>query len=236
MTDLPPFPGFRPAALAFLTDLRANNDRDWFKPRKETFDAELMDPARLLVADVAAEAARTGVPLTADAGKGVFRIYRDTRFSKNKTPYKTHIGLVWSRTGRKDDAGALYAHVEPGHCFLGAGFWAPDPPLVRRWREAIAADPARFLAAIAEVEAAEVGGTHPSVEGRDPLKRMPRGYESFADSDVADALRWKGAVATLKVADADVLSPAFTAQVVAFGRAALPLLEWGWDAEAPAAS
>ena len=236
MTDLPPFPGFRPQALAFLTDLRANNDRDWFKPRKDTFDAELMDPARLLVADVSSEAARTGLPLTADASKSVFRIYRDTRFSTNKAPYKTNVGLVWSRTGKKDDAGALYAHVEPGGCFFGAGFWAHDAPALRRWREAIAANPAGFLAAVAEVEQADVFGAHPAVAGREALKRMPRGYEDFAGSEVADALRWKGTVATLPVADADVLSPAFTQRVVAFGRAALPLLEWGWSVEARAAS
>ena len=131
--------------------------------------------------------------------KGIFRIYRDTRFSKNKAPYKTHVGLVWSRSGRKSDEGALYAHVEPGNCFLGAGFWAPETPLLRRWRERLAADPAGWLAAIAEVEGAGL-----AVEGRDSLKRMPRGYESFAESDVAEALRWKGAVAMQRVADADV--------------------------------
>ena len=226
MTDLPPFPGFRPEALAFLHDLREHNDREWFKPRKATYDDELLWPARCLVADVAAEAARTDLPLTADPMKSVFRIYRDTRFSKNKAPYKTHVGLVWSRSGRKGDAGALYAHVEPGGCFLAAGFWAPETPLLRRWRERLAADPASWLAAVSEVEGAGL-----TVEGRDSLKRMPRGYEALAGSDVAEALRWKGAVATQPVADADVQRPGFAHQIVAFGRAALPLLEWGWEVE-----
>lgn len=235
MTDLPPFPGFRPEALAFLRDLREHNDREWFKPRKPTFDDELMWPARCLVADVSGEMARAGVPLSADAARGVFRIYRDTRFSKNKAPYKTHVGVVWSHAAQAGGGplhvhGALYAHVEPGGCFLGAGFWAPEPALVRRFRERIAADPARLLAAIAEVEAVE--GV--SVEGRDPLKRMPRGYEAFAESDVADALRWKGMVATVPVADADVMRPDFARRVADFGQAALPLLAWGWDAGADA--
>ncbi len=230
MTDLPPFPGFRSEALAFLRDLRDHNDREWFKPRKPTFDDELMWPARCLVADVSGELARAGVPLTADAAKGVFRIYRDTRFSKNKAPYKTHVGVVWSRSGHKGDDGALYAHVEPGGCFLGAGFWAPEPALVRRFRERIAADPASLLAAVAEVEAS--GDI--TVAGRDPLKRMPRGYEGFAESDVADVLRWKGMVATLPVADDAVMQPDFARVVAGFGRAALPLLAWGWDAGADA--
>lgn len=226
MDSLPPFPGFRPEALQFLRDLREHNDREWFKPRKATYDDELLWPARCLVADVAAEAARTGLPLTADPAKGLFRIYRDTRFSKNKAPYKTHVGLVWTRTGHKGDEGALYVHVEPGGCFLGAGFWAPEAPLLRRWRERIAGDPAGWLAAVAEVE-----GTGLAVGGRESLKRMPRGYESFAGSDVAEALRWKGAVATQPVTDADVMRPDFARHVAAFGHAALPLLEWGWAAE-----
>ena len=235
MTDLPPFPGFRPDALRFLADLRDNNDREWFKPRKDTFDDELMWPARCLVADVAGRAARAGVPLTADPAKAIFRIYRDTRFSKNKAPYKTHVGLVWARPGQKSgDQGALYAHVEPGGSFLGAGFWAPDSALLRRFRERIAADPAGWLTAVAEVRGADVDGGPITVEGREPLKRMPRGYESFADSDVADALRWKGAVATLPVPDEAVQRPDFAARVVAFAQAALPLLAWGWAAGEPA--
>ncbi|HEX9952303.1 MAG TPA: DUF2461 domain-containing protein [Rubricoccaceae bacterium] len=226
MDSLPPFPGFRPEALAFLRDLRAHNEREWFKPRKATYDDELLWPARCLVANVAGEAARAGLPLMADPMKGIFRIYRDTRFSKNKDPYKTHVGLVWTRSGHKGDEGALYVHVEPGGCFLGAGFWAPEAPLLRAWRERIAGDAAGWLATVAEVEAAGL-----TVGGREALKRMPRGYESFADSDVAEALRWKGAVATQAVPDADVQRPDFARQVVAFGQAALPLLQWGWSVE-----
>ncbi|HEX8298752.1 MAG TPA: DUF2461 domain-containing protein [Rubricoccaceae bacterium] len=226
MDSLPPFPGFRPEALAFLRDLREHNDREWFKPRKGTYDDELLWPARCLVAEVSAEARLSGLPLTADPMKGIFRIYRDTRFSKNKDPYKTHVGLVWSRSGHKNDAGALYVHVEPGACFLGAGFWAPEPPLLREWRERLAGDAAGWLSTVAEVEAAGL-----TVGGREALKRMPRGYETFADSDIAEALRWKGAVASLAVPDTDVMQPGFARQVVAFAQAALPLLQWGWSVE-----
>lgn len=226
MDPFPPFPGFRAEALTFLRDLREHNDREWFRPRKAVYDDELLWPARCLVAEVAGEAARTGLPLTADPARGIFRIYRDTRFSKDKTPYKTHVGVVWTRSGHKGDEGALYAHVEPGASFLGAGFWAPEPALLRRWRERIAGDPAGWLATVAETEGAGL-----AVGGREALKRMPRGYEAFAGSDVAEALRWKGAVATQRVADADVQRPDFAARVVDFARAALPLLEWGWDVE-----
>jgi len=226
MDTLPPFPGFRPEALQFLRDLRENNDRDWFKPRKAVYDDDLLWPARCLVADVATEASRAGLPLTADPMKGIFRIYRDTRFSKNKAPYKTHVGLVWSRSGNKNDEGSLYVHVEPGGSFLAAGFWSPEAPLLRRWRERIAGDSAGWLAMAAEID--EAGLT---LGGYDSLKRMPRGYESFADTELADALRWKGAITTRKVDDDDVQRPDFAVQVVEFARSAMPLLEWGWSVE-----
>ena len=101
MDALPPFPGFREEAFAFLRDLRQHNERDWFKPRKATYDDELLWPARCLIGELAEALPRAGVPLTGTPKKAPFRIYRDTRFSKNKDPYKTHLGLVLSRDGTK---------------------------------------------------------------------------------------------------------------------------------------
>ena len=172
-------------------------------------------------------APRAGVPLTGSPKKSPFRIYRDTRFSKNKAPYKTHLGLVLSRDGNKDSPGALYVHVEPDHCFLAAGFWRPEGPLLRLWRERIANAPEAWLALVADLEADGLSlGTGPS----DTLKRMPRGFEALADSPAADYLRWKGTVASRDVPPEAVMSPSFADDVVAFARDALPLLAWGWSA------
>lgn len=223
MTDLPPFPGFRAEAFQFLVDLREHNDREWFKARKAVYEDELLWPAKCLVAEVSAACARAGVPLRADASKGVFRIYRDTRFSKNKDPYKTHVGLVWTRSGGKDDPGALYVHIEPGNCSVHAGYWQPEPPLLRRWRERLAADPAGWLAVAEQVADAGL-----ELSAWESLKRMPSGYEAFAESEVADALRRKGAFTTRRLPDAAAQTPGFADEIVAAARASLPLLEWGW--------
>ena len=233
MTDLPPFPGFRPEAFQFLRDLAAHNERDWFKPRKSTFDDELLWPARCLVADLSRRGEGAGLPLTGDPKRNVFRIYRDTRFSKNKAPYKTHVGLYVTRTGDKKDEGGLYIHVAPeGQAsygqdgpFVAGGFWSPDRDLLRALREHMTARPDAFLAAKDEVEAAGL-----TVSGRDPLKRMPRGFQDEADSAVADALRWRGFTVTQPLTEADFQTPAFTERALAAGRAMLPLLQWGWDA------
>ncbi|OZC03378.1 DUF2461 domain-containing protein [Rubricoccus marinus] len=224
--SLPPFPGFRDEAFAFLRDLRAHNERDWFKPRKATYDDELLWPARCLVGELAEAMPRAGLPLTGDPKKAPFRIYRDTRFSKNKAPYKTHLGLVLSRDGKKKSPGSLYVHVEPEHCFLAAGFWAMESPLLRRWRERIAGAPEAWLAVVEELEGSGLTlGTGPA----GTLKRMPRGFEGFADAAIAPYLKWKGTVATREVAPEATQSPGFAGDVVAFAQDAMPLLAWGWN-------
>ena len=229
---LPPFPGFRPEAFAFLRDLKRNNRRDWFKPRKETFEDELLWPMRCLVAEVAREAPARGVPLTGNPKRSIFRIYRDTRFSKNKDPYKTHVGAYLTRSGQKDDDGGLYIHVGADDAFVGGGFWSPDKALLRRWREAMASRPETFLG-VAE-QLAEAGLT---LHRQDPLTRMPRGFEPHADSPAAAHLRAKGLYATRAVSEEAMASPAFTGVVLDTAMALRPLLDWGWAlarADAPA--
>ncbi|MDX1532043.1 MAG: DUF2461 domain-containing protein [Rhodothermales bacterium] len=230
MQDLPPFPGFTPDGLRLLRDLRTHNDRDWFKPRKEQFDDALFWPARCLAADFARRAA--DLPLTGDPKRGLFRIYRDTRFSKDKRPYKTHLGLVLSRSGSRRDPGALYVHVEPDASFLAAGYWRPESALLRRWRSRIAAEPDAWTDVVERVAA-----TGLEIKPLESLKRMPRGFEAHADAPEADWLRAKSFIAERSVPDEALLEPAFTEAVVQAGRDALPLLAWGWallDGDAPA--
>ncbi len=222
--EYPPFPGLTDAGLQFLRDLRQNNDRAWFKERKPTFEDEVRDPVRCLVADFAREAAHAGLPLTGDPKRSLFRIYRDTRFSKDKQPYKTHVGVVLSRSGGKKDPGGVYVHVEPGDTFVAGGYWAPEPPLLRRWRSRMAEEPGEWLEVVARLEGAGL-----TVAPRASLKRMPRGFEGEADSDVAGWLKAKGIVARRDFHDEALQTPSFTGEVVAAARQMLPLLEYGWD-------
>ena len=231
MFDLPPFPGFRPEAFAFLRDLAQHNDRDWFKPRKALYEDEVLWPLRCLVADAGQRTAAQGLNLTGDPKQSVFRIYRDTRFSKDKLPYKTHAGAVLSRTGSRKENGVVYVHVQPERCFLGAGFWHPEMPVLRAWRARMVGHPEDFVH-LTETLAAN-GLT---LETNDTLKRMPRGFEPYADAPLAEQLRWQSFLVTQPVPDEALQTPAFADTVVAFAQAAHPLLAYGWDVEAAPAA
>lgn len=221
--EYPPFPGFTDEALQFLRDLKENNDRTWFKARKQTFDDEVMGPAQCLVADFSRQASFEGLPLGGDPRRSIFRIYRDTRFSPDKRPYKNHIGLVFTRSGERGEPGVVYVHVEPGASFVGAGFWRPETSMMRHWRERMAEDPDQWFAL---VEAAASGGL--PIQAHDPLKRMPRGYEELADEELAPWLRGRGFTMTRAIPDDDLRQPGFTSLVLETARSALPLLEFGW--------
>ena len=227
MHDFPPFPGFRPEAFDFLRQLAQNNERDWFKPRKETYDDEVLWPMRCLVADASRQAAALGLPLTGDPKRSLFRIYRDIRFSKNKNPYKTHAGAVLSRSGERRDNGVVYIHVEPGKAFIAGGFWRPETSLLRAWRARMAEAPALFLEMTRRLDTAGLALDY----GQDTLKRMPRGFENLADTEVAHYLRWKSFIVSRTVSDEALQSPDFTQALVQMMHDALPLLEYGWQLE-----
>ena len=107
------FPGFRPAAFAFLNDLRDNNDPAWFKPRKALYEAEVLVPFRDLIVAVGSALEEAGSSLVGDPKRGVFRIYRDVRFSPDKRLYKTHAGAVLTRSGGRHDPGSSTSTSRP---------------------------------------------------------------------------------------------------------------------------
>ena len=122
-----PFTGFRPAAFSFFRGLARHNDPLWFKPRKSVYDTEVLAPFRALIVALGAALDAVGIPLVGDPDRGIFRIYRDVRFSADKRLYKTHQGGVLTRSGGKGDPGLVYVHVEPGRSMAGVGFWHPEP-------------------------------------------------------------------------------------------------------------
>ena len=136
----PAFNGFTPDAIQFLADLAANNDRAWFQPRKADYERLLKDPMAAFIAALAERFAARGVPLVADPVRSPFRIYRDTRFSKDKSPYKTHIGgYIPLRRAAKtatDLPMALYFHVGGNEKFAAAGHYMMQPESLARFRRA----------------------------------------------------------------------------------------------------
>src|SRR5579862_3366888 len=222
------FRGFRPEAFSFFRGLARHNDPLWFKPRKSIYDSEILVPFRALLLTLSAKFEAAGVPLVGDPARGIFRLYRDVRFSANKQLYKTHQGAVLTRSGGKGDPGLLYVHFEPGASMIGAGFWHPEPALLNRLRGAVIGDPAEFLAMTGRLT--ELGYSV-SCENERPA-RLPRGFEAAKGSPVVDYVCWKNFIADIAVSDDDMQSPALVDRIVDFARAALPLLEWGWAAEA----
>ena len=138
---------FTPESFAFLRELRENNNRDWFAANKQRYEREVRDPALRFISDFGPHLLRIAPRLVADPRRSMFRIYRDTRFSRDKSPYKTHIGIHFFHEKAKAAASVpgFYLHISPGESFAAAGIWHPDPRSLGKVREAIAAKIASLL-------------------------------------------------------------------------------------------
>ncbi len=222
----PDFTGFGDAALAFLRELAENNARAWFAARRDVYEAELRFPLECLVAAFRADGAGAALPVRGDPSKGLFRIHRDIRFSRDKRPYKTHAGAVLSRSGARDDPGAVYVHIEPGASFLSAGFWRPDRALLTAWRRRMAEAPEDWLAVAAPY--GTTPGAAPFMRPISTLKTMPRGFSAHAASPIADHLKWSSFLLTRELSDAEVKTPDLVEAVRAHALRAAPLLAYGW--------
>ena len=159
-----------PALFRFLGELRRHNERAWFEENKSRYLAEVRDPLLGFVSAVAPKLAAIGSHIVADpraSGGSLLRIYRDTRFSRDKTPYKTNAGL-WFRVGASKDVEGpgYYLHLEPGQVFMAAGMWHPSSESLRAIRDAIASDPRGWK------RATRSGLSH----AESALKRPPRGF------------------------------------------------------------
>jgi uncharacterized protein (TIGR02453 family) len=131
---------FTPEFFRFLTRLKRNNNRDWFLAHKDEFQAVVQQPALQFITDFAAPLYEISPYLVADArpSRGsLFRIYRDTRFSHDKRPYKTHIAMRFSHHGKDVHSPGFYLHLDAGGCFAASGLWHPEPPTLLRVRNAM---------------------------------------------------------------------------------------------------
>jgi uncharacterized protein (TIGR02453 family) len=221
------FKGYSAEALRFLRDLAKNNERAWFYSRKPIFERELLEPWRAMVADLSAAMRKAKIPLGSDTKGRTFRIYRDIRFSADKSPYKTNLGAFLAH-GDDDTPGGLYIHIQPKESFFAAGFYQLDMPLLQRWREAMAAKPAQFQRVL---EALKRNGARvrTATESDTALKRMPKGFEAYAKSPIADYFRLKSFMASEQLTDRDVSSPRLINRAVVFAKKVRPLLEYGWS-------
>jgi uncharacterized protein (TIGR02453 family) len=220
-----PFQGFGPEAIPFLKALGFHQTKEWFEANRGTYESALKAPLGDLVEDLTAAFAKAKLPLKGDRKSAPFRIHRDVRFSKDKSPYKTNSGCVLTRQGAKNEPGLFYFHIAPEGCFTAAGFYLPEPPQLANLRAAMARDPKGWKRILAKLEKA---GLAPSDEYS--LTRLPRGYEGVEDEDLAAGLRLKSIICVRPIGETRLGTPALIGDLVAFAREALPLLEWGWGA------
>jgi uncharacterized protein (TIGR02453 family) len=220
-------PSFTPELFSFLAELRANNNREWFAANKHRYEEHVLDPALGFIEAFAPHLEKISPHFRADArpsGGSLFRIYRDTRFSKDKTPYKTNVGIHFRHERAQDvNAPGFYLHLGPGEVFAGGGIWHPPTDAATHIREAIVATPERWRRATREgafAKRLELGG--------DSLKRVP----SWADSahPFADDLKRKDFFGWAQLSEADVVAPDFVREYAQIGLAAAPLMQFLCDA------
>ncbi|HSG63520.1 MAG TPA: TIGR02453 family protein [Gammaproteobacteria bacterium] len=217
------FTGFSSGALAFLSELAANNDRDWFGANKDRYERFVLEPSLAFIGAIAPELRRIAPRFVAAArrsGGSLMRIHRDTRFSRNKQPYKTNVGIQFRHELGKDvHAPGFYVHIEPGDCFVGAGIWHPAADALAAIRARIADEPQAWR------RAKDAGSFADRFElSGEQLRRMPRGYD--ATHPLADDLRRKDFIGVCEYEIGAILEPEFVAYVLDCFADARPLMRF----------
>ena len=228
------FGGFRPEAIQFLADLAENNSREWFQPRKADYERFLKVPMEQLCVALDERFRSRGIPLHADPARSPFRIYRDVRFSKDKSPYKTAVAASFGWAGEGADASlgrshsenvhasGGYFHLQPGEIFLGGGVWHPDRSWLAAFRQRIVADHEGFRAIVEEPRFVDAFGSV-SDDG-ESLKRVPPGFP--ADHPAADLLRKKNVTFGRRLSDEEAMSPALPTVIADAFEVATPLMRY----------
>ncbi len=223
MTEAPRYASFEPATLRFLEDLSANNNREWFKENKPRYEEHVLDVALRFIQsmqDPLHEIAPHFVATPTRMGGSLMRVYRDTRFSKNKLPYKTNIGIQFRHEQAKDvHSPGYYVHIDPDEVFLGAGMWRPEADALRSIRERIASKPGEWKRALADKNFARHFGL-----GGESLTRPPRGFDK--DHEFIDDIKRKSFIAVKHMDRDDCLSPQFQRRVETAFKAADPYMRF----------
>lgn len=177
---------FSAAALEFLRELEANNDREWFQPRKDKYEEFVRGPMLGLVEQLNREFEKVAPDHATEPSKAVYRIYRDTRFSKDKTPYKTHIGaLFWNRRLGKDGGAAFYFHLSTQELLIAGGVYHAMPEVLLAIRQHIAVSHAGLRSILRRKAVVELLG---ELQG-DKLSRPPKGWT--AEHPAVEFLKFK---------------------------------------------
>jgi len=202
----------------FLEELRKHNQRDWFNRNKDRYLAQVREPLLAFITAIAPKLRAISPHIVADArpsGGSLLRIYRDTRFTRDKTPYQTHAALWFRLAARKEVEGpGYYLHLERGRSFMGAGMWRPSGDALRAIRESIVEDPQGWR------RAKRSGLSH----GESVLKRPPRGFDP--DHPLIEDLKHTSFTVGVNFTDRQVCSPAFGTLFARTCRREAPLMNF----------
>jgi uncharacterized protein (TIGR02453 family) len=228
------FTGFRPQAVEFLAELAANNDRAWFQPRKGDYERLLKEPLEALCVALGEQFRTRGIPLRADPAKSPFRIYRDVRFAKDKSPYKTNIGASFPWAGDADGevegrshtanvhSSGGYFHLSPGEIYVGGGYWHPEKPWLDAFRRRVVDEPAEIRQLLDAPAFRDTFGAF-SHDGH-VLQRVPTGYPP--DHPEAEILKLKDVVFGRRLSDDEAQSADLPDAIATSFAAAVPLLRY----------
>jgi uncharacterized protein (TIGR02453 family) len=220
---------FDPELFDFLRELKDHNDRDWFNANKARYEAHVQEPALAFIEDFGYRLQSISPHFRADTrktGGSLFRIYRDTRFSKDKTPYKTNTGMHFRHKAAKDaHAPGFYLHLAPDQVFGGGGMWHPDTKTATKIRQAIVDNPERWREATRQppfTDRLDIGG-----DGN-MLKRVPSGFD--ASFEFADDLRRRDYFGWAELSERQATTPGFLNEYTRVCEAAAPLVKFICDA------
>jgi uncharacterized protein (TIGR02453 family) len=208
---------FTPELFTFLRQLKRHNDREWFAKNKARYQQVAVEPAMRFIGGFAPHLDKLSPYFDADARPtrgSLFRIYRDTRFSSDKLPYKTHIGIHFSHASGKDaHAPVFYLHLEPEGCFAAAGVWHPDSPTLTKIRMAIVSQTEQWKKVRRKLE---LGGEN--------LIRAPKGFDP--NHPFIEDLKRKDFVGSVALNEEQVCGPTFMREFTAACRTMTPLVEF----------
>src|SRR6266403_3414704 len=204
--------------FVFLAELSRHNNREWFNANKDRYLAEVRDPMLAFIASIAAPLTRISrqiVVAPRPSGGSLMRIYRDTRFSRDKTPYKTNVGIHFGlKAPRGFEAPGYYLHLEPGSVFMGAGLWHPGADALRSIRDAIVRNPRGWK------QARRAGLSHDEAT----LKRPPRGFDP--DHPLIEDLKRLSFTTGVEFGERRACALDFPARFVTACRRATPLMRF----------
>ena len=215
------FPGFTAEAVKFLRSLKRNNRREWFQPRKHLYDQHVKEPMLSLVASLNAGLARFAPDYVTDPKKAIFRIYRDTRFSHDKTPYKTHVAASFSRRGPgRLGTGGFYFSVSPDGIEVAGGIYHPEPEILLLVRTHIAEQHEELRRILAAKKTRSLLG---GLQGAE-LTRAPKGFDP--DHPAIGWIKMKDWILDITLDASLATTPALHDEILVRFRAMAPLIDY----------